>query len=231
MQISANQTIAGYPALEVRNFVRKHQLTPITEEAAEIILRLNHRAAADFLNKLVDIGLIEKHSEQEGTPLYALTQNGEALAQVSAAKPIRRKTAERILEQFMERVHKVSANAEYLYRVDDAILFGSMLSDVERLGDVDVAINLEPKVSDCDARREWSRRQRRVAVEAGRSLGTIVEQAYWPMQEVLLQLKARSHSLSMTQIADVKHLPDLSYRILMGDHGRIAALISNGQSL
>ena len=171
MQIAENQTIAGYPALEVRNFVRKHQFTPITEEAAEITLRLDHGAAADFLHKLVDIGLIEKHSEQEGTLLYVLTLDGEALAQVSAAKPIHRKTAERVLEQFLERVHKVNATPEYLYRVEDVILFGSMLNDVERLGDVDVAINLEPKVGDCDARREWSRRRRRVAIEAGRSLG------------------------------------------------------------
>jgi hypothetical protein len=35
MQITTNQTIAGYSALEVRNFVRKHQLTLIAEESAE----------------------------------------------------------------------------------------------------------------------------------------------------------------------------------------------------
>jgi len=82
-----------------------------------------------------------------------------------------------------------------------------------------------------DTRQEWSWRRRCAAIEAGRSLGTIAEQAYWPMNEVLLQLKARSHSLSLTEIADVKHLPNLSYRVLIGDPERIAALIPNGHAV
>ena len=56
------------------------------------------------------------------------------------ARPITRKTAQSALAQFMERLRALNANAEYLYRVESALLFGSMLTETERLGDVDIAV-------------------------------------------------------------------------------------------
>jgi hypothetical protein len=138
MRITSDQSIAGYPALQVRQFVRKCRFINFPTEAAENTLMLSADAAANFLSKLADLGLIEKSHERERKQLFQLTRKGQALANASAAKPIYRKTAEYVLAQFMERVHKVNATPEYLFQVNNVVLFGSMLSDGERLGDVDI---------------------------------------------------------------------------------------------
>jgi transcriptional regulator with XRE-family HTH domain len=140
MRITTNQSIAGYPALQVREFVRKYRFTNFSTGAAEAALMLSTEAAVDFLNKLSDLGFIGKSREREGKQLFQLTNSGQAFANASAAKPIHRKTAERVLAQFLERVHKVNATHEYLFRVKNVVLFGSMLSNADRLGDVDTIV-------------------------------------------------------------------------------------------
>jgi predicted nucleotidyltransferase len=49
------------------------------------------------------------------------------------------------LQQFLERLDNVNSSPDYVYRVESAVLFGSMPSEAELLGDVDIAIELLPK--------------------------------------------------------------------------------------
>jgi predicted nucleotidyltransferase len=203
MRITTDQSIAGYPALQVREFVRKYRFTNFSARAAEAALMLSTEAAANFLSKLADLGYIGKSREQNGNQLFQLTSSGQALANASAAKPIHRKTAARVLAQFLERVHKVNASPEYLFRVKNVVLFGSILSHAERLGDVDIAISLEAKVSDTNAYQAWSMARRDEAEAAGRYFHTLFESGIWPRQEVLLQLKARSRSLSLHELEQI----------------------------
>jgi hypothetical protein len=60
MRIVANQSIAGYPALKMRDLLWKRQLTGITKETIQTSLDLNPIDAGDFLNKLVDQRLIKE---------------------------------------------------------------------------------------------------------------------------------------------------------------------------
>jgi hypothetical protein len=158
-----------------------------------------------------------------------LTPKGETFANVSAAKPIHRKTAERVLAAFLERVNAVNATSEYLYRVSEVILFGSMLSDADCVGNVNVAVNLESKAKQETQLQKWCEARRRAAQATGRSFPTILEEAYWPMAEVYLQLKGKSHSLKLSELSHVRRLPNLSYQILMGDPDQLATLMPNGQ--
>jgi len=229
MRIVANQSIVGYPALKMRDFLWKYQLTGITEETIQTSLDLNPIDASDFLSKLVDQGLIKESHRHNGYTLFDLTDCGVRLANASAAKPIHRRTAERILSEFMERVHAVNATPEYLYRVDGVILFGSFLSDVEQLGDVNVAVDLQSKATGQAEFQEWSYVRRCAAEVKGRSFPTIVEQLYWPKTEVCLHLKARSISLKLSDLSHVAELPNLSYQILLGDPEQIGALMPLGR--
>jgi len=212
MRIVANQSIAGYPALKMRDFLWKHQLTGITKEAIQTSLDLNPTDAGDFLSNLVDQGLIKEGHRQNGHTLFDLTDCGVRLAYASAAKPIHRKTAEGILAEFMERVHAVNATPEYLYRVDG----------------VNVAVNLESKARGEVEFQEWSTARTHAARVKGRSFPTIFVQAYWPKKEVCLHLKARSISLKLSDL-HVADLPNLSYRILLGDPEQIAVLMPLGR--
>ena len=113
MQIAANQSIAGYPAIAVRNFLRKHELTGFITESAQASLSLSPQDANELLNKLVDLGLLRESNLLDG---FGLTENGVRLAYASAAKPIHRKTANRLLSEFMERVHAVNAPLNISFR-------------------------------------------------------------------------------------------------------------------
>ena len=231
MRITTDQSIAGYPALQVREFVRKYRFTNFSARAAEAALMLSTEAAANFLSKLADLGYIGKSREQNGNQLFQLTSSGQALANASAAKPIHRKTAARVLAQFLERVHKVNASPEYLFRVKNVVLFGSILSHAERLGDVDIAISLEAKVSDTNAYQAWSMARRDEAEAAGRYFHTLFESGIWPRQEVLLQLKARSRSLSLHELEQIATTANLCYRVLLGDPEQLAAWMPSGRAI
>lgn len=156
MRILSNQVIAGYRAIEVRDFVRRYRLADFMAPDAEYALALSPRAASIFLNKLIALGYVRESRKQDRRKIYQVTNSGHALANASAARPIHGRTAERVLTQFLERVNLVNSTHEYAYRVELVVLFGSMLSDVERLGDVDVAFKLQPKVDGDTALEECS---------------------------------------------------------------------------
>lgn len=231
MRIAAGQLVAGYPAVKVRDFLRRYRDTGDCDKAVETELAINRKAAGIFLRELVTSGLLEISESRSGDQQFTLTRQGEILTNASAAKPIRRKTAERVLAAFMERVKVVNATSDYLYRVNEVILFGSMLSDVEQLGDVDVAVNLEPKVSDVEALKEWSMVRRHVAEVEGRFFSTDLGWICWPIVEVYKQLKARSRSLSLHEVKHLKRLSNLSYRVLLGDPDRLNVILQNGRAI
>jgi hypothetical protein len=197
MRITPDEMIAGYAALEVRDFLRRYRLTDFYIKAAEDALVLSPRTATIFMNKIKGLEFIEELDKWNGRRVFRLTIKGQALANASAARPIHRKTAERLLEQFLERVRRVNSTQEYVYRVEHVVLFGSMLSDIDRLGDVDVAVQLQPKVNEDAAFQEWSMARRRAAEAKGRNFYGILDWAMWPTQEIFLQLKARSTGLSL----------------------------------
>jgi hypothetical protein len=230
LRITTNQDIAGYPGRKVRNFIKSYRSGGFFRQAAAAALDLSPGAAATLLLKLVDLGLIEEVERRiDGELIFQATNYGRALANASAAKPIYRKTGDRVLEQFLERVHTVNATSKYLYCVEAVVLFGSMLSDVERLGDVDVAIDLQPKVTEETSFQEWCMARRRVAEAEGRSFRTTFEWATWPKLEILLLLKARSRSLSLHELQQLTGMTNVSYDVLLGDPGRIGRLISGGR--
>jgi len=108
VRIVSNGLIAGYPTLEVRGFLRRYRLTDFYIEAAEDALVLSPRTATIFMNKLKGLGFIEELDKWDGRRVFRLTIKGQALANASAARPIHRKTAERVLEQFIDEFARLN---------------------------------------------------------------------------------------------------------------------------
>lgn len=233
MRIVLDEIIAGYSALEVRDFLRRYRLTNFYIEAAEDDLVLSPRTATIFMNKLKELEFIEEldRDKEDGRRIFRLTIKGQALANASAAKPIHRKTAERLLKQFLDRVQRVNSTQEYVYRVERVVLFGSMLGDADRLGDVDVAVQLEPKVDEDTAFQEWSMARRCAAEAKGRNFRGVFDWAMWPTHEIFLQLKARSRGLSLHDFCEVEKLQNVRYKVLLGDPQLIAAKIISGEAI
>jgi hypothetical protein len=114
MQIAKDQLIAGQPALRVRSFVRTYRILSFSASEFEKVLNLSPREALNFAHEMVNLGFLtlSTNSSLDGEPVYQVGDQGHMLAITSAAKPISRKTADRVLREFMERVQIVNASNE-----------------------------------------------------------------------------------------------------------------------
>jgi predicted nucleotidyltransferase len=194
-------------------------------------MQLEPKQAAEFLNDMVTLGLIEHSKPLEVEPTFRVATRGHALANATAARPIARATGERVLRDFLDRVNAVNATNEYAFGIHSAVLFGSMLSCAGRLGDVDVAIDLQPRVTEVASFRRQCDLRRYAAEEQGRTFQTVFDWAMWPRMEIMLRLKARSRSLSLHEFDQVMQMDNLHYRVLIGDPDRIASQIHSGRAV
>ena len=231
MRINKGQVVAGYPALTVRTFLRRCRSCTIVLATAAHDLKIDEGEGSVFLKKLAALDLVEPadHISRGEAEAYEITNRGLAYANASASKPITRRTAESALAQFMERLHAVNANAEYVYSVKSAVLFGSMLTEIERLGDVDLAVELSPKVTEDKAFDRWCERRRQAAQETGQRLRSTFDWVVWPKREVLPALRGRVRTLSIHEWDQITKMTGVRYRVLWGDRKRIARHIPDGK--
>jgi hypothetical protein len=169
-----------------REFVRRQLSLNNEEEASQTIQALERD------------GLIERRESQSFiggivSELWYLTIKGSALAGAPASKPIQRSTAAQNLTALLDRVKELR-NRDFAYCAAEVAVFGSYLSGVDRLGDLDVAIRLVPKLVDneshqlvCDERRK----------NATRSFSSWFDRLTWPEREVQAFLRARARSLAI----------------------------------
>jgi hypothetical protein len=228
MRITKEKVVAGHSALRVREFLRRFERGFFMLSAAESFMHFKSRQAAKFINDMVALELIEPTTPFGNKAAFQVATRGHAFANATAAKPIYRGTAERVLREFIDRVNAVNASKEYAFKVKSAVLFGSLLSCVDRLGDVDVAIDLQRRFSDVASFRHQCDRRRLLAEEQGRAFSTAIDWATWPKKEVLVLLKARSRSLSLHGFDQLMEMENLRYRILIGDASVIASQIPTG---
>ena len=85
---------------------------------------------------------------------WSITRAGKALSSATAAPRVKRVTAERALGEFLGRVDYVNRRPFFLARVVEVVLFGSMLKpEVDRVSDVDLAVEIVPKESNPERAR------------------------------------------------------------------------------
>lgn len=202
MRISSDARIADHPILEVRRLLQLGQARHFNQDDVEKVLSLKKKAAKQFIQTLANEGYIVRDVEWPDDELWNNTEKGNALANASAAKPIKRATADKLYQQFLERVKLINAADEYAYKIKKVILFGSYLGDSSDVGDIDLAIELELRSDDPDTRSEMMAQRVRVAEEAGREFASTWQRLSWPTQEIFLLLKARSRAISLHYIED-----------------------------
>jgi len=156
-------------------------------------------------------------------PWYSATDAGHDFTRASAAKRIKRETATRALSEFIKRIQLVNANPKYLYSVRRVVVFGSFLQHRDRLGDVDVAVDLKSRVA-FDKKHAWVELFRRHARASGRSFSTFDEEIFWPRREVLLVLKSRKRSISIQpwfSFVEMQKPKNFRYKLLLGDANEV----------
>ena len=170
MRIDPNGLIGGCPALVVRKALRHLRVWDQWGVAElEAAAALAPGAGRDLVKALRTEGLIEA----SGKGAWAVTQAGRTFSAATAAKPVTRATAEKALAEFLELVTQVNEDPYFLAKTTRVVLFGSMLRPkVERLSDVDLAVELVSKEVDGDLAGLKNRQRAEELADQGRVSGT-----------------------------------------------------------
>ena len=133
-----------------------------------------------------------------GRDAWTITQAGRTLSSATAAERITRATAEKALQQFLGRVERVNNDPHFLGKVTRLVLFGSMLKpEVERLSDVDLAVELASKEPDFDrARVKNYERVEELATQGHRFRNFLEREGCW-YWEIFRFLKGQSRVIAL----------------------------------
>ena len=216
MRIDPKGEVAGWPALFVRRTLRRLSTRPTWGlcEFDSVTSLDDPRQRRALLKSLRAEGLIEA----AGGNAWTITQAGQTLSSATAARRVTRATAQRALQQFPDRVELVNSDPYFLGKVARVVLFGSMLKpEVERLSDVDLAVDLTPK--EMDPGRARTRNYERVEELAARGhrFRNILKRICCRHWEVFGFLKGKSRVVALADYSVEKpFLLTVPHRFLLG---------------
>jgi hypothetical protein len=214
--------IAGVPAFEIRELMRKAGDMAILAAFAQEALGISASRTRAVMKDLTAQGYLTS-GEIAGEVHWEVTIQGRALAMAKAGAPIKRRTADRLVAEFLQRVEQVNASKIYAYRVARVVAFGSYVTDRPDLGDIDLAISLAAKWRATAWPAEgsyegWTQPRRDAATNAGRQFSSTVDFIDWPSTEIRLFLKNRSRAISL---ADADRIPPGAQTKILYQRGRV----------
>ncbi len=198
MHIEATAVLAGQPILQIRKLLKRMgSREHCSPQFIEKVLDVDAATAVEVLRMLNEHGYVEQVPGDSPDEWWRTTVKGNALAQASAAPAVTRATAARALDAFLQRVREVNADDDLAYVVERVILFGSYLSEAQKVNDVDVAVQVQRR-SDDDAhfRCQCSERVAR-ALDRGRVFSSFMDQVLWPQSEIYHLLKSGSRVIKL----------------------------------
>jgi hypothetical protein len=145
-------------------------------------------------------GYIEPVAKPSG--VWRNTVVGNTVAGVPRAKPVARKTAEKNLEAFVGRVREVNADPRFLYRVEQAVVFGPSAITNEPVRTIDVALRLMPKEPDQPQHDRLVLDRAAEAERKGKHFSSYASRLRSGEDEVRTFLKARVRSIVLHDLAD-----------------------------
>jgi len=215
VRIDPKGKIAGKPALLVRDTLWTLRGRMSWDVAAlETAAALQPGTGKALVRALSKAGLVGR----VGRGWWEITAEGQRLSSATAARPVSRATAEKALREFLTRAERVNRDGEFLGRINRVVLFGSMLDeDVDLLSDVDLAVEVLPKISDREELAAKNRRRVERLLADGHAFRNVLEMHFYWYREVFRFLKSRSRVISLADYAAEKSLiMNVPHRVLLG---------------
>jgi hypothetical protein len=206
MHLDPKSQIDGFPVLEVRRLLRQVRFDGLLSfKFIMDDMYLSRRDTESFIACLKAEGLLEDYvldkelhpSELQYLPYYQLTPKGSQFRAASATKQLHRKTADRLLADFIERIEALNGNPYYLGIVKKAVVFGSYLGTEERISDIDIALELDHREPDLKKFETLQRARVNEQMGEGRTFGIFIDELGWWEREAYLYLKNRKRGLSL----------------------------------
>ena len=145
MRIDPGDEVVGFPALVMRDLMRKKVFR---REAVIDVLKVDEPEADRVIAALVAEKYIcpcPKAKGKDGVVPWQTTPKGTRLGNASTLPAITRSEATKILEKFMAAVKAVARDDRFMFEVSEVILFGSYLAGAATVNDIDVIVKLRGK--------------------------------------------------------------------------------------
>lgn len=216
MRIDPKATISGWPTLTLRKVLRRLRgrlswSLPDLEAVAEL--------PAGKGRTLAQVLRAEGLVEGSGPGVWNLTQAGVTFSAATAAAPVTRATAEKALAEFLDRVRRVDQDPCFLAKVTRLVLFGSMLKpEVQRLSDVDLAVELTAKEADYERAQVLNRQRAEELASRGHQFRSFLEVEHCWHRETFKFLKGRSRVIALADYTVEKaFILAVPHRVLLGE--------------
>lgn len=210
-RVPSSTRILARPMREVRAVLRLDTGGGFNFDNARERIRGDSYAVRRFLADLVT----DEWLVQDAPDHWIATQRAKEL-QFKSRGRLGRMRAEGLLSELLHRVREANEDPKLAYKIDAVVVYGSYLSGRDRIGDVDVAIKLRPRLQAHQAQEALENQAR----DRGPHFRNIVESICWPQIEVLRFLKARSPWLDVKSISDLEGLfrsgARVSHEVLFG---------------
>jgi predicted nucleotidyltransferase len=206
LNISGIKIIAGMPALEARDTIKKcrsfhgQSLQCLAKELKVSISKIKTITQAFEAE-----GYLEKRLDHKNNYLWFTTPEGNTLARASAAKKYTRATADRNYKEFLGRVEEVNKDDKFLFQVTKVAVFGSYLSDDPTVSDIDIFVWLDRKDKFLDNFETIKQARTKRMKAEGRHFPTYREAIGWPEIDVRKYLKNGS---KVIQIEGVNYVAE-----------------------
>ncbi len=144
MRIDPEDRVVGYPALVIRDLMRKKVFDA---KAVESVLKVDAVEAGRVIESLraEDYICPSERFRSAGGAAWQTTPKGTKLANAGTLPSIARAEADRIMAEFMTRVETIAQSDTYHTEVVEVVLFGSYLTDAPTVNDIDLIVRLRLK--------------------------------------------------------------------------------------
>ena len=215
MQIHASDEVEGVSLLKIRAVFRQLGLDGILSASfVSRHLQLTKPETDRLIGALREAGLLAPVRTRYAAGVledeWHLTKDGIRLRAATAAKPLRRETADRLLSGLLERIATLNADERFLARVQKAVAFGSYIGSADRIGDLDVAVELVRREPNFQKHTEANNRHVADEFAKGRHFANILAQMFWWQQEAMLFLRNRKRGLSLHDYGPIREIVEAS---------------------
>jgi predicted transcriptional regulator len=205
MNINPKDLMFGQPILKIREVIRNSMCgksfgdskTEIIKKVA-IILNISNTATKKVIEQLIaEEYLVLNKKKWRNEYYYVLdeTLKGRRFGISKAIPAISRQKATQLLNDLIKRAEDINSNKELAYFVEQIKVFGSYLTDKEKLGDLDVGVKISGRK--CDDVMALRQKRVSLAIANGKYFDSYMDQVYYPLLEVELMLKNKQRSLSL----------------------------------
>jgi len=211
MHLDKSSLFFGYPASLIRKVFRELRGGDVDVRYFSRHMGINKADAVRLVNKLIKEGYLKRTTSIRNYKTVSTTVKGNSLAMASFAPPITRQTANKKIAELIERAKIVNKSNDHLYKVKRIAVFGSYLTDKDKINDIDIDIILERKFTD-EIQKEKEDACIKRAISEGKVFRNFVEQLFYPTYHTQKFLKQHSRAFSLHY--EDKILKNVEYKIV-----------------